>query len=224
MIVWYGHAQHPVLGQIPPPKTVLQIGGLIASDPRRYRSLSPRAAHLRLRKAPSGRHGLIVLIARLRDSCEGFAHIRFLSGKIAERDNADETLIAVHYRQSVHLEISHILGDMPGILILEAVFDLTRHRIADFAVRSFAIANPADCNVTIADHANEMVALADRQDAAIAFCHQSGRVLDRIVGIDQLRVTGHYVSNLHFATLLDGFSRQFESRRVRLSNCLPILL
>jgi hypothetical protein len=203
---------------------VLQIGGLIASDPRRYRSLSPRAAHLRLRKAPSGRHGLIVLIARLRDSCEGFAYIRFLSGKIAERDDADETLIAVHHRQAAHLEISHILGDMRGILILEAVFDLTRHRIADFAMRSFAVANPANRNVTIADHADEVIALADRQDAAIAFRHQSGRVLDRIVWIDQLWVTGHYVSNLHFPSSSTALPGNSKAGRVKLSNRLPILL
>ena len=38
-------------------------------------------------------------------------------GEIAKRDDADEPLIAVHHRQTPHLDVRHILSDLVQVLV-----------------------------------------------------------------------------------------------------------
>src|SRR5215213_11590189 len=50
--------------------------------------------------------------------------------QIAERDDADEPLVAVQHRQPPHRPLAHLAADLLRVLVLEAEADLLRHRIA----------------------------------------------------------------------------------------------
>src|SRR6266849_7109529 len=78
--------------------------------------------------------------------------------KIGERDDADETLIATHHRQTPKLQLRHVLGHVRGILVFETVLDLRAHGVAYLAVRSFALGNPANRDIAVGDHADQPIA------------------------------------------------------------------
>src|ERR1043166_6361386 len=76
---------------------------------------------------------LAVLAARLRDAVERAPGrlAALLMRDVAERDDADEALLAVDHRQPPHLGLAHVARDVVELLVFEAVEDLRRHHVAD---------------------------------------------------------------------------------------------
>src|SRR5690349_18926948 len=64
---------------------------------------------------------LIVLAARLRNSMQrpGRLWKRAFRREVAERHDADETLVAIHDGETPDAELRHVFGDMSDIFILE---------------------------------------------------------------------------------------------------------
>src|SRR3546814_20327396 len=72
---------------------------------------------------------LRVLRARPRDVAQrlaGLARIA-ITGKIGDRHDADEALVAVDYRQTANLDIAHILEHIIDVLVVKTIFDLIAH-------------------------------------------------------------------------------------------------
>src|SRR5690606_12428566 len=94
--------------------------------------------------------GLRVAAAGPRDLPERFA--RFLLGcvferEIAERENAHQTLVAIHDRQTPNAQVPHVAGDLVDRLVLEAVLDLAAHDIPDARIRTAAFGHGANRDV-----------------------------------------------------------------------------
>src|SRR6516164_3476622 len=107
---------------------------------------------------------LVVLTSRLRDpvqrSC-GFRQ-RSLDRQIAQRDDSDEPLIAVHYWETPYLQRRHVLNHVRNLFILKAVFDLVAHYVLNRRIRSLSLGDTSDCDVTIGDHADQPVMFTDQ--------------------------------------------------------------
>src|SRR3546814_14944253 len=76
---------------------------------------------------------LRVLRARPRDVAQrlaGLARIA-ITGKIGDRHDADEALVAVDYRQTANLDIAHIIEHIIDVLVVKTIFDLIAHHLAD---------------------------------------------------------------------------------------------
>src|SRR6516162_664536 len=107
---------------------------------------------------------LVVLSSRLRDpvqsSC-GFRQ-RSLDRQIAERDDSDEPLIAIHYWETPYLQLRHILNHVRNLFILKAVFDLLAHYILNRRIRPLSLGDTTDRDVTTGDHADQLVLFTNR--------------------------------------------------------------
>src|SRR5215469_16432747 len=114
------------------------------SDPRR----------LRENCALSGPSALVVLTSRLRDpvQCSGGFRQRALKREIAQRDDTDEPLISVHYRETPYLQLRHVLNHVHNFFILKAIFNLLAHCILNHGIRPLFLDDTADRNVAIGDH------------------------------------------------------------------------
>jgi hypothetical protein len=119
-----------------------------------------------------GSAALVVLTAGSRDPVECRAgRSRLLPCEITNRDNADKPLVAVHHWQPPQLDLSHVPGDMLGILMLEAVSDFRRHHLADLRVWSLSLGDGANRNVAVGNYTDKTITLADRYEAVITFLH-----------------------------------------------------
>src|SRR5690348_7324799 len=68
-------------------------------------------------------------IPRNAAQCEARALWRMTSRYVAEREDADEALVAVHHRHPANLLLGHVLSDVLDLLIFEDVLHLGRHHI-----------------------------------------------------------------------------------------------
>src|SRR5690242_2310980 len=101
----------------------------------------------------------------LRDVLQRVLGMRaiLLDGEIAERDDADQTLVAAQHRQAAHLKLAHIARYVVDRLVLEDIFDVGRHDVAHLAILwLLAGGDGAYDDVAIGYHADEPVVLADR--------------------------------------------------------------
>jgi hypothetical protein len=105
-----------------------------------------------------------VLAASLRDAAQCFAGVHGLAvrGEIAERDDAHQPLVAVEHGQATHLDIAHVLQHGADFLVIEAIFDVRCHDIADRRFRTFAQGNAAHRDIAVSDHADQLIAVGDR--------------------------------------------------------------
>src|SRR5690348_7513296 len=79
---------------------------------------------------------LLVLAGRLGDGLERLADAplaRRLESQVADRDDADEPLLAVEHGQPAHLPLAHLARHAGDILVVEDVSDLGRHNVRAFA-------------------------------------------------------------------------------------------
>src|SRR3546814_9058307 len=71
---------------------------------------------------------------------------------------------------------------MADILILEAVFDVGAHHLADLGCGIAAAADAADRDIPVGDDADQTVILADRQGTGVDIRHDAGGFLDDVIG------------------------------------------
>src|SRR5438128_4893703 len=71
-------------------------------------------------RKPLGARLLRVRTARARDADDRLAGrgAALRHRDVAERDDADEALVAVHHRQPAHAQLGHVGGDMPEVLVV----------------------------------------------------------------------------------------------------------
>src|SRR5688572_16303807 len=79
------------------------------------------SAAARTRDLPAGT--LAMRASRLRHPFHRFAgdFLALAARHIAQRNDADQALVAVHHRQAPDLVVAHVLGDVVELLVLEAV-------------------------------------------------------------------------------------------------------
>jgi hypothetical protein len=139
--------------------------------------------------------------ALARDVAERIAHRvgagAAAGGDVAERDDADEPLVAVHHRQAAHLQVAHVAGNVLQVLVVEAVLDLGAHDIGEARIGALARAHGADRDVAVGDHPDQAVAFAHRQHAGVHVGHQPRRLLDRLVRPDDTHLSGHAIPHFH---------------------------
>jgi hypothetical protein len=142
---------------------------------------------------------------RLRDLLQGFAG-RFPLARereIAERYDADETLLAVNDRQAANLLVAHVLEHGFDALVDEAVENARRHRIARrLGPHVAALGDDAHDDVAIGHHADEPLVLDHGRCADVAVAHFASDFQDWGVGPDEAHVGRHDILNSHARTLL----------------------
>src|SRR5688572_14751957 len=146
-----------------------------------------------------GSAGLGVWPTWLRDGSHGSVGLLAVAIErhVAERDDPDQTLVPAHHRQPAHLVLAHVVDDVVEFLILEAVADLGRHRLAYLGVRPPALRHGTDGDVPVREHADQAVVLAHRQHACIELGHSACSLLDRVVRARDLDPAGHDLAYLH---------------------------
>jgi hypothetical protein len=87
-------------------------------------------------------------------------------------------------------------------LILETIFHLLAHDFPGLGVGPFSFGDAADRYITIGDHSDQLVVLADRQHPDIQLLHRRRRVAKRLVRANNLDITMHDLVDLH-ANLLE---------------------
>ena len=105
---------------------------------------------------------------------------------------------AIEHREPAHLQGAHVAGKVFGGLVLEDVFHLGRHHLADLAlggVLSGGYRPYAD--VAVGQHADEPVLVRDRNGADVELGHQACRLLQGLRWRGQLDVAGHDFGDLH---------------------------
>jgi hypothetical protein len=85
-----------------------------------------------------------------------------LQGAVGEGHHPHEALVAVDHGKAAKLDVAHVLNDMFDVFILEAVFHVRGHGLADSRAAAFAPGDRADGDVAISDCADQAVAVADR--------------------------------------------------------------
>src|SRR6185503_2398321 len=142
---------------------------------------------------------LPMLSSGLGDAAHRFARglLVFLLRDVAERDDADQPLLAVHHRQAPHLDIAHVLGHVLEILVFEDVLYFLAHDLAHRRVRAFAQRHRADRDVAVGNHAHEPVVLSHRHRAGVDLRHDLGNVADGLAGIGNAHVARHRFADSH---------------------------
>src|SRR5688572_4067382 len=140
--------------------------------------------------------GLRYLAHRFADDFLAFA-----ARYIAERDDADEALVAVDHRQAPDLVVAHVLGDMVELLVVEAVLNFRAHYLAHRGVGPLACRDSADGDVAVGDHADQAVVLAHRDRPGVDLLHDLGDLANALLGIGYAHVARHCLADSHGTSL-----------------------
>ena len=98
--------------------------------------------------------------------------------EIAQRNDADHPRVAVEDYEPADLLRRHQPSRVLHELVLEAVDDSRRHDVADADVcGGIALGRGPDGDVTVGDHADQPVVVADRQRPNVERLHLRGRLL-----------------------------------------------
>ena len=124
----------------------------------------------------------------------GFAGI-ICKGDIAKGYNTDQALVPVDHREASNLHIGHAGGNLIQLLIVEAVADVQAHDIAHWRVRASTFSHSSNGDVTIGNHADKAIVLADRKRASVNPRHHLSRVPDRLIRSGNLDVLRHCFSD-----------------------------
>jgi hypothetical protein len=89
------------------------------------------------------------------------------------------------------LQLRHILNHVRGFLILKAIFYLLAHYFPNRCIRPPSLGDAADRDVTIGNHADQLVMFTDRQHAGIQFLHHSRCIAQTLFGANDLYITMH---------------------------------
>src|SRR6185369_12509672 len=74
----------------------------------------------------------------------------FTMRNVGQRDDADQALVPVQYRQPVDLVVAHVLGDIGDLVVLEAELHVLAHHLPHLGgVGRFALGNGADGDVPV---------------------------------------------------------------------------
>src|SRR5438105_10246385 len=141
--------------------------------------------------------------ARLRGALDrlsgGFAAFRLRH--VADRNDADQPLLAVYHRQAPHLDVAHVLCDVVEILVVVAIHDLGAHDLAHRSVGTLARAHRPDGDVTVGDHADEPVVLAHRHRAGVDFFHDFRYFPDALARGAHAHLARHRFAHSHRLSL-----------------------
>jgi hypothetical protein len=127
--------------------------------------------------------------------------ISALRGQVSERQNPDQVLIAIDNQDPTDLARLHQPFGCFCVFVLIAMNDLMGHDIAN--PRGKWVTAPGDASngdVTISEHAHDLVPLADRQWADPHLFHFESSLLERVVWPDTLDVLCHDVFDFHGET------------------------
>src|SRR5436190_6881157 len=136
-----------------------------------------------------------VLRDLVQSICRG---LRLLEGQVAQRNDADQPLVAIQHGKPADLQLAHVARHVGHRFILVDVLHVLGHHIADLAfIRGEAPGDGAYRNVAIAQHTYQAVILANGHHAEILFLHQLRRRSQVIAGRHDCYFAGHYFADLH---------------------------
>src|SRR3954468_16160889 len=78
---------------------------------------------------------LRVLAARLGNAGQSAAdslRVLVIARNVAQRNDTNQTLVAVDDRQAPHLDVGHVECDLIKVVVVETVFHLGAHHVAHF--------------------------------------------------------------------------------------------
>src|SRR5690606_39152284 len=134
------------------------------------------------------------------DFLQRFAGFRLRMGPgsdVAERQYAHQVLVVGHDRHAPDLRVTHLRGNFLDGLVLETPFRVLAHHVLELRlVDDAALGNPSQHDVAIRHHADELAAVADRNDADVQFLHRLGGLHYGLVGGQGTDVPTHYLGNL----------------------------
>src|SRR5436309_11766876 len=85
-----------------------------------------------------------------------------IGGEIAQRNDTNQTLVAIKHRQPTDLKVAHVLEHVLNVLIVKAISDFLTHDVANLDIGTFAFGDTADGDVAVGDHSHQTVILLDR--------------------------------------------------------------
>lgn len=90
-----------------------------------------------------------------------------MRGQVAQSNDADQPLVAIQYGLATDLMLAHVLCDLGNFLIVEKVFDVLRNDFRDLRFSAFAFSDRSDGDITIGNHADQLVVLTDGNATSI---------------------------------------------------------
>jgi hypothetical protein len=132
---------------------------------------------------------------------------------IRHGDYPNQALLPVQDGQAADLVLAHVLDHMVDILVLEAIFHVLGHDLADLRVRALARRQAAHDDVAVGDHADDAIMIADRQVTDVAFRHDLRDFADGLARAGQDHVAAHDVLDLHDDTSSSTGTRFRVNRR-----------
>jgi hypothetical protein len=102
--------------------------------------------------------------------------------QIAERQNTDETPVAIHDRDTPYLLVGNTAGDNSCVFILKAIDYIRTHNVPDKRVGSFPTRSRTNCHVARRYYADQPATYCDREHTNVEVGHNSRRILDRLIG------------------------------------------
>src|SRR6266478_4846254 len=92
-------------------------------------------------------------------------------GQIPEGDDAHEAFLVIEHRQTPDLLRGHVLGKIIDVIVLEAVFHLSAHHVADRGFRTEPMGDTSHGDIPVRDHSHQTIVVADRQHADVTLFH-----------------------------------------------------
>jgi hypothetical protein len=89
-------------------------------------------------------------------------------GQIPEGDDAHEALLVVEHGQRPDLLRGHVLGKIIDVVVLEAVFHLSTHHVADRGFGTEPMGDTSHGDISVRDHSHHTIVVVDRQHADVA--------------------------------------------------------
>jgi hypothetical protein len=140
-----------------------------------------------------------MLAAWLRDAAQSLARASgcAIRGKIADRNDTDQSLVTINDRQPANLDIAHVAQDVIDLLVFEAVFHLGAHHVPHPSVRTFTLGNSTHRYIAVGDHPDKSVSVTDGQHTGIQFRHRAGSLAYCLIRIGNPNIPGHTFANSH---------------------------
>src|SRR6266853_2073706 len=118
-------------------------------------------------------------------------------GQIPEGDDAHEAFLVVEHRQTPDLLRGHVLGKIIDVIVLEAVFHLSAHHVADRGFRTEPMGDTSHGDIPVRDHSHQTIVVADRQHADVALFHLGRSFAQRLARARETDISCHDFTRLH---------------------------
>src|SRR6266481_6849599 len=160
---------------------------------------------------------LTVVATKLGDAGQRYSRRAAIPGRgqIPEGDDAHEALLVVEHRQTPDLLRGHVLGKIIDVIVLEAVFHLSAHHVADRGFRTEPMGDTSHGDIPVRDHSHQTIVVADRQHADVALFHLGRSLAQRLARARETDISCHDFTHLHPVLLFLRDASSYATARWR---------